>query len=53
MEDITDADYMRGKGVCKDFEIKNVGKYWYLRSNRLLSADVFRNFRKMCLKFIN
>ena len=49
MEDITDADYMRGKGVCKDFEIKNVGKYhdWYLKCNRLLSTDVFRNFKKM------
>ena len=24
MEDITDADYMHGKRVCKDFEIKKV-----------------------------
>ena len=27
MEDITDADYVHGKRVCKDFEIKNVGEY--------------------------
>ena len=25
MEDITDADYTRKKGVCKDFKIKNLG----------------------------
>ena len=24
-EDIIDGDYMHGKGVCKDFEIKNLG----------------------------
>ena len=39
MEDITDADYMHVKRVCKDFEIKN-----------LLLADVFQNFRKICLE---
>ena len=27
MEDITDADYMHVKRVCKDFEIKNLGEY--------------------------
>ena len=27
IEDITDADYVHAKGVCKDFEIKNVGEY--------------------------
>ena len=27
MEDITDADYMHAKRVCKDFEIKNLGEY--------------------------
>ena len=27
MKDITDADYMYGKKVCKDFEIKDLGKY--------------------------
>ena len=52
MEDITDADYMRGKRVRKDFEIKNLGEYHdlYLKSDTLLLADVFENFRKMCLK---
>ena len=27
MEDITDADNMHGKRVCKDNEIKNLGEY--------------------------
>ena len=49
-EDITDADYMHAKGVCKDLEIKSLGKYHdlYLKSDTLLLADVFENFRKMC-----
>ena len=55
MEDITDADYMHAKRVCKDFEIKNLGKYHYLylKSDKLLLADVFENFRKMCLKIFH
>ena len=27
VENITNADYTRAKGVCKDFEIKNLGEY--------------------------
>ena len=52
MEEITDADYMHGKRLCKDFEIKHSGKYHdlYLRSDTLLLADVFENFRKVCLQ---
>ena len=52
MDDITDADYMHAKRVCKDFEIKNFGEchVLYLKSDTLLLADVFENFRKMCLK---
>ena len=49
MEDITGEDYMHGKRVCKDF---NLSEYHdlYLISDTLLLADIFENFRKMCLK---
>ena len=52
MEYITDADYMHEKIVCKDFQKKNLGKHndLYLKSETLLLADVFKNFRKLCWK---
>ena len=52
MEDITDADYVHTKRVCEDFEIKHLGEYHdlCLKSDTLLLADVFENFRKMYLK---
>ena len=49
MEDITDADYKHGKRVCKDFETKNLCECHDLYLIVLL-ADVFENFRKMCLQ---
>ena len=53
MEDITGADYMYAKRVCKDFGITNLGEYHdlHLRSDTLILADVFENFREICLKF--
>ena len=52
MEEITEAGYMHGKRVCKDFEIKHLGEYHYLylKSDTSLFIDVFESFRKMCLK---
>ena len=37
MEEITYADYMHGQKLCKDFEIKHLGKYHdlYLKSGTL------------------
>ena len=50
MEDITDADYMHVKRVCKDFETKYLYKYHdlYLKHDTLLLVGVFKNLRKMC-----
>ena len=50
MKDITDSYYKRRKRVCKDFDIKNLGKYHdlYLQRNTSLLADVFDNFRNIC-----
>ena len=55
MEDITDSDCMHAERYSKVFEIKNLGEYYdlYLKSDTLLLADVFGNFRKMCLKIYN
>ena len=50
MEDITNANYTHAKRVCKDFEIRNLVKYHdlYAKSNTLLLADIFENFRNIC-----
>ena len=52
LKNITDADYTHAQRVCKDFEIKSFGEYHdlYLKSDVLLSADIFENFRVMYLK---
>ena len=53
MEDITDAYYMNAKRVYKRFEIKNLGEHHDLYLERhLFLADVFKNFKKICLKTI-
>ena len=52
MEDITDVDYKHAKTVFKNLINKNLGDYHdlYLQSDTLLLADVFENFRNMCIK---
>ena len=52
LEDITDIDYRHAKRVFKTFNNKNIGDYHdlYVKSDTLLLADVFENFRNMCLK---
>ena len=50
---ITDKDYKHAQNVWKTFSILNMGDYHnlYLRSDILLFADVFENFRKTCLEY--
>ena len=52
IEDITDAEHVHTKEVCNNFSIKDLGEYHdlYAQSAKLLLADVFENFRNMCLK---
>ena len=47
-----DVDYAHAKRGCKDFEVENLEEYHdlYIQSNTLLLADVFENFRNMCIK---
>ena len=52
MEDISAIDYRHANNVFKVFKLENLGDYHdlYVQSNTLLLADVFNNFRDMCIK---
>ena len=52
LEDISDEDYAHAQKVWDVFEIKNRVEYHdlYVQSDTLLLADVFENFRNMCLE---
>ena len=52
MEDINDIDYRHANNVIKRFQLENLGQYHhlYVQSDTLLLADVFENFRDMCIK---
>ena len=51
LENIGEVDYMHANNVFKTFELNNLGDYHdlYVRSDTLLLADVFENFRNACL----
>ena len=51
MEDIEDIDYRHGNNVFNNFKLNNLGDYHdlYVQSDTLLLADVFENFRDMCI----
>ena len=52
MENVEDIDYIHGNNVFNKFKLNNLGDYHdlYVQSDTLLLADVFENFRDMCLK---
>ena len=52
LENISETDYAHANNVFKKFNINNLGEYYdlYVRSDTLLLADVFKNFRQSCLK---
>ena len=52
MEEISGIDYRHAEKVFNKFNIKTLGEYHdlYVQSDTLLLADVFENFRNMCIK---
>ncbi|CAB3990348.1 Gastrula zinc finger [Paramuricea clavata] len=54
-EHVSDADYDHATRVVEAFNCQSMGDYHdlYLKSDILLLADVFENFRNVCLKAYN
>ena len=52
LENISEIDYAHANNIFKKFNINNMGEYHdlYVRSDTLLLADIFENFRQSCLE---
>ena len=52
-EHITDKDYQHAQTVWDEFKLKTMGEYHdlYLKTDIILLADVFENFRRTCLEY--
>lgn len=51
-EDISVEDYKHVQAICQAFKIRTLGEYhdFYLRVDVLQLADVWQNFRKVCMR---